>query len=72
LKTLEVDGDEVYRARTNNSLMWPFKKMRNLAGPEEFPAVIDALAEKLRSVGFVIEADRFHNLVHEMAWTTSN
>jgi hypothetical protein len=52
--------------------MWPFKKMRNLAGPEEFPAVIDALAEKLRSVGFVIEADRFHNLVHEMAWTTSN
>ena len=43
-----------------------------LAGPEEFPAVIDALADKLRSVGFVVEADRFHYLVHEFAATTSN
>jgi len=46
--------------------------MRNLAGPEEFPAVIDALAEKLRGAGFVIEADRFRYLVHEFVATTSN
>jgi hypothetical protein len=52
--------------------MWPFKKMRNFARPEEFPAVIEALAEKLRSAGFVIEADRFLYLVHEFVATTSN
>lgn len=51
--------------------MWPFKKMQ-LARPEEFPAVIDALGEKLRSAGFVLEADRFHYLVHEFLATTSN
>jgi hypothetical protein len=51
--------------------MWPFKKMQ-LAGPEEFPAVIDALAAKLRAAGFVVEADRFHYLVHEFVATTSN
>ena len=51
--------------------MWPFKKMQ-LAGPEEFPAVIDRLGENLRSAGFVIEADRFHYLVHEFVATTSN
>jgi hypothetical protein len=52
--------------------MWPLKKMRNLAGPEEFPAAIDALAEKLRSAGFVVEAGQFHHLVHEFVATTSN
>ena len=51
--------------------MWPFKKTK-LAGPEEFPAVIDALGEKLRSAGFVVEADRFQYLVHEFVVTTSN
>ena len=51
--------------------MWPFKKMQ-LAGPEEFPAVIDALGQKLRNAGFVVEADRFHYLVHEFVATTSN
>ena len=51
--------------------MWPFKKIQ-LVGPEEFPAVIDALAGKLRSAGFVIEADRFHHLAHEFVATTSN
>jgi len=51
--------------------MWPFKKTQ-LARPEEFPGVIDALSEKLRSAGFVIEADRFHYLVHEFVATTSN
>jgi len=51
--------------------MWPFKKMQ-LARPDEFPAVIDALSEKLRSAGFVVEADRFHYLVHEFVVTTSN
>ena len=43
-----------------------------LAGPEDFPAVIDALGAKLRSAGFVVEADRFHYLVHEFVVTTSN
>ena len=43
-----------------------------LAGPEQFPAVIDALGEKLRNAGFVVEADRFHYLVHEFVATTSN
>ena len=51
--------------------MWPFTKTR-LAQPQEFPAVIDALSEKLRSAGFVIEADQFHYLVHEFVATTSN
>ena len=51
--------------------MWPFKKIQ-LVSPEEFPAVIDALAGKLRRAGFVIEADRFHHLVHEFVATTSN
>ena len=51
--------------------MWPFKKTQ-LARPEEFPGVIDALSEKLRSAGFVVEADRFHYLVHEFVATTSN
>ena len=51
--------------------MWPFKKTQ-LAGPEEFPAVIDVLSEKLRNAGFVVEADRFRYLVHEFVATTSN
>jgi hypothetical protein len=51
--------------------MWPFKKTQ-LAGPEQFPAVIDALGEKLRNAGFVVEADHFHYLVHEFVVTTSN
>ena len=51
--------------------MWPFKRAK-LAEPEDFPAVVDALAEKLRAAGFVVEADRFHHLVHELVVTTSN
>ena len=51
--------------------MWPFKRSK-LARPEEFPAVIDALTAKLRSAGFVVEADRFHYLVHQFVATTSN
>jgi len=51
--------------------MWPFTKTK-LAGPEEFPAVIDVLSEELRGHGFPVEADRLHRLVHETAWTTSN
>jgi hypothetical protein len=34
--------------------------------------VIDALAEKLRQAGFVLESERFHYLVHEFVATTSN
>ena len=51
--------------------MWPFRKT-HLAKPEEFPDVIDALAKKLRSAHFVVEADRFHYLVHEFPATTSS
>ena len=50
--------------------MWPFTKSR-LAQPEEIPEAIDALAEKLRQAHFVVEADRFHYLVHAFAATTS-
>ena len=52
--------------------MWPFKNRSKLARPEEFPAVIDAIRDKLRSNGFEGEAARLNRLVHEMAWTTSN
>lgn len=51
--------------------MWPFTKAK-LARPEDFPEVIDALAEKLRSEHFVVEADRFRRLTHEFVATTSN
>lgn len=51
--------------------MWTFRKTK-LAQPEDFPEVIDTLAEKLRSAHFVVEADRFHYLVHEFVATTSN
>ena len=50
--------------------MWPFKKMQ-LAGPEEFPAVVDALKEKLRSHGFAAEANQLQQIL-EGVWTTSN
>jgi len=43
-----------------------------LAGSEEFPAVVDAVRDKLRDAGLVEEAGRLHTLVHEMAWTTSS
>ena len=52
--------------------MWPFKNTRKLARPDEFPAVIDAIRDKLRSHGCTGEADRLRTLVHEMVWTTSN
>jgi hypothetical protein len=52
--------------------MWPFKNRRKLARPDEFSAVVDALGEKLRGAGFVVEADRFRYLVHEFVATTSN
>lgn len=52
--------------------MWPFKNTRKLASSDEFPAVIDAIRDKLRSHGLTGEADRIHTLVHQMAWTTSN
>lgn len=51
--------------------MWPFKKTQ-FARPEEFPAVIDGLRDKLRSAGFNAEADRLHYLVHKFIATTSN
>ncbi len=52
--------------------MWLFKNRPKLAAPDEFPAVIDALRDKLRSNGFGAEADQLHYLVHEGVWTTSN
>jgi hypothetical protein len=51
--------------------MWPFKHTRKLARGADFPAVIDHLGDRLRSHRFKEEADRLHNLVHHMAWTTS-
>ena len=51
--------------------MWPFKKTQ-FAGPEEFPAVIETLSDKLRGEGFIAEADQLHYLVHEFVATTSN
>ena len=38
---------------------------------DEFPAVVDAIRDQLKSRGFVAEADRLRMLVHEMAWPTS-
>jgi len=52
--------------------MWLFKNRPKLATSDEFPAVIDAIRDKLRSHGFVAEADRIHCLVHEGVWATSN
>jgi hypothetical protein len=46
--------------------------MPKLAGPEEFPAIIDSLGDKLRSRKFQAEADRLHYLVHDMVCTTSS
>lgn len=46
--------------------------MLKLASSDEFPAVIDAIRDKLRSHGFTGEAERLHDLVHKMPWTTSN
>ena len=51
--------------------MWPFKNRRNLARPDEFPGVIDALRERLRSHVFTAEADRLQEIL-EGVWTTSN
>ncbi len=51
--------------------MWPFRKGK-LAQPEDFPEVIDRLAEKLRTAHFVVEADRFHRLIHDFTATTSS
>jgi len=49
-----------------------FRSKPKLASSDEFPAVIDAIRDKLRSHGFIEDADRLHTLVHQMAWTTSN
>jgi len=50
--------------------MWPFKKMK-LARPDEFPAVIDAIRDRLKTHGFTSEADRLQEIL-EGVWTTSN
>jgi hypothetical protein len=49
-----------------------FRSKLRLASSDEFPAVIDAIKDKLKSRGFIGEADRLHTLVHQMAWTTSS
>ena len=51
--------------------MWPFKNRRNLARPDEFPAVIDAVRDRLRSQGLTAEVDRLQEIL-EGVWTTSN
>jgi hypothetical protein len=50
--------------------MWRFRRT-HLAQPEDFPAVVDALTDKLRSAGFVIEADQLHHFMHELIATVS-
>jgi hypothetical protein len=50
--------------------MWPFKNRQKLAGPEEFPAVVDALGSGLRTHGFAPEADRLQEILQGV-WTTS-
>ena len=51
--------------------MWPFRKTK-LHRAEDFPAVIDMLAEKLRSAHFVVEADHLHRLAPEFVATPSS
>jgi hypothetical protein len=51
--------------------MWPFKNRRNLARPEEFPGVIDALRDRFRSHGSTAEADRLKEILRGV-WSTSN
>ena len=51
--------------------MWPFKNRRKLAGSEEFPAVVDAIRDRLKTHGFTGEADRLHEILQGV-WTTSN
>ena len=51
--------------------MWPFKNRQKLARPDEFPAVIDAISDNLRTGGFAAEADRLQQVL-EGVWTTSN
>jgi hypothetical protein len=48
------------------------RSKRRLASSDEFPAVIDAIRDELKSRGFIGEANRLHTLVHQMAWTTSS
>jgi hypothetical protein len=49
-----------------------FRSRSKLARSDEFPAVIDAIRDKLRKGGFTAEAGCLHTLVHEMVRTTSN
>jgi hypothetical protein len=51
--------------------MWPFKNTPKLARPDEFPAVVDAVRDRLRSHGFNAEADRLQEILQGV-WTTSN
>jgi len=51
--------------------MWPFKNRRNLARPDEFPAVVNALRDRLKGHGSIAEADRLKEIL-EGEWTTSN
>ena len=50
--------------------MWPFKKTQ-LAGPQEFPAVVETLRDDLRTHRFPAEGDRLEKVL-EGVWTTSN
>ena len=41
------------------------------ANNDEFYAFIDVITEKLRKNGATQDADRLHELIHKIAWTTS-
>ncbi len=49
-----------------------FRSHPRSAGEAGFLAFIDSITEKLKSSGFASDADRLHELIHKMAWTTSS
>jgi hypothetical protein len=49
-----------------------FRSHPKFASNDEFYAFIDAITEKLRKAGFASDAERLHELIHKIAWTTSS
>jgi hypothetical protein len=49
----------------------PLKSHPKFASNNEFYAFIDAITAKLRKDGFTSDAERLHELIHRIAWTTS-
>ena len=45
---------------------------RRFSSNEEFYVFVDNVTDRLRSAGFVAEASTLHEILHEIAWTTSS